>query len=160
MEHCIFYICILLNKYIYFLILNRFPALGNMIENFQVSLFIKIAFFLIVYYRMFMGELAARKRKVFNFILFHFEFTLSLINKRSRLIGFAISGTVVGSAIALPISGVLCEEVDWSSIFYIFGIYILIIYKNFKFKIIDNFTNRRRWNIMVNSILDHKCRIS
>jgi len=40
------------------------------------------------------------------------------------LIGFAISGTVVGSAIALPISGVLCEEVDWSSIFYIFGIYI------------------------------------
>ncbi len=61
--------------------------------------------------------------------LFYFEFTLSLINKRSRLIGFAISGTVVGSAIALPISGVLCEEVDWSSIFYIFGIYINYLQK-------------------------------
>ena len=46
------------------------------------------------------------------------------------MIGFAISGTVVGSAIALPISGVLCEEVGWSSIFYIFGILII----NIKFK--------------------------
>ena len=44
--------------------------------------------------------------------------------EKSRLIGFASSGTNIGNIIALPLGGWLCEEGfynGWGSIFIIFG---------------------------------------
>ena len=37
------------------------------------------------------------------------------------MIGFAVSGSLIGSTVSLSVSGILCEEVGWPSIFYIFG---------------------------------------
>jgi len=41
--------------------------------------------------------------------------------ERSRLAAVAFSGSYVGTVIALPLSGVLAEHINWESIFYVFG---------------------------------------
>ncbi|XP_040572757.1 sialin isoform X1 [Lepeophtheirus salmonis] len=41
--------------------------------------------------------------------------------ERSRLAAVAFSGSYVGTVIALPLSGLLAQHVNWESIFYVFG---------------------------------------
>ncbi len=41
--------------------------------------------------------------------------------ERSRLAAVAFSGSYVGTVLALPLSGVLAENLGWESIFYAFG---------------------------------------
>ena len=41
--------------------------------------------------------------------------------ERSRLAAVAFSGSYVGTVIALPLSGLLAENLSWESIFYVFG---------------------------------------
>ncbi|XP_021932436.1 sialin-like isoform X2 [Zootermopsis nevadensis] len=46
--------------------------------------------------------------------------------ERSHLAGFAGSGSYVGTVIALPLSGLLASNFGWPSIFYVFGIVVMI----------------------------------
>ena len=41
--------------------------------------------------------------------------------ERSRLSTIAFSGAQLGTILALPISGILCQSVSWDSVFYISG---------------------------------------
>ncbi len=41
--------------------------------------------------------------------------------ERSRLAAVAFSGSYVGTVIALPMSGLLAENINWEAIFYFFG---------------------------------------
>ena len=41
--------------------------------------------------------------------------------ERSRLVTITLSGSYFGTVVALPLSGALAENLDWPSVFYVFG---------------------------------------
>jgi len=41
--------------------------------------------------------------------------------ERGRLATFVYAGAQIGTVVAMPISGVLCQTVNWQSVFYVFG---------------------------------------
>lgn len=41
--------------------------------------------------------------------------------ERSKMVTFVYAGAQMGTVITMPISGVLCEYVNWESVFYVFG---------------------------------------
>lgn len=50
--------------------------------------------------------------------------------ERSTLSSFIYSGAQIGTVIAMPICGVLCDSDflgGWPSVFYVFGLYFYII---------------------------------
>ena len=44
------------------------------------------------------------------------------LNERSKFVTFIASGAQFGTVISLPISGVLAADVNWQSVFYVFGV--------------------------------------
>lgn len=41
--------------------------------------------------------------------------------ERSKLAGFAFSGSFFGTVIAMPVAGLMAEYLGWPSVFYVFG---------------------------------------
>lgn len=41
--------------------------------------------------------------------------------ERSKMVTFVYAGAQIGTVITMPISGLLCEYVNWESVFYVFG---------------------------------------
>lgn len=42
-------------------------------------------------------------------------------NERSRLIALSYSGNQLGYVLTMPLAGVMCDQLGWSSVFYLFG---------------------------------------
>lgn len=41
--------------------------------------------------------------------------------ERSRMTAFTYAGAQFGTVISMPVSGILCDQVSWQSVFYVFG---------------------------------------
>lgn len=41
--------------------------------------------------------------------------------ERSKMVTFVYAGAQIGTVVTMPISGLLCEYVNWESVFYVFG---------------------------------------
>ena len=42
-------------------------------------------------------------------------------DERSRWVGFIFAGAQAGTVVSMPLSGWLANEVNWESVFYVFG---------------------------------------